>query len=33
MKPNEEDILLWKQYQLGDEQAFAQLFRRLYPSL
>jgi len=33
LKPNEEDILLWKQYQLGDEQAFAQLFRRLYPSL
>lgn len=33
MKPNEEDILLWKQYQLGDDKAFAQIFRRLYPSL
>lgn len=24
---------MWRQYQLGDEQAFAQIFRRLYPSL
>ena len=33
MTPNDEDILLWKQYQQGDEQAFARIFRRLYPSL
>ena len=24
---------MWKQYQSGDEKAFAQIFRRLYPSL
>jgi RNA polymerase sigma factor (sigma-70 family) len=33
LKPNEEDILLWKQYQLGNETAFGQIFTRLYPSL
>lgn len=33
MKPNELDILLWKQYQQGDEGAFGLIFRRLYPLL
>lgn len=33
MKPTDEDILLWKQYQQGNETAFGQLFSRLYPSL
>ncbi len=33
MRPNEEDILLWKQYQQGDEEAFARIFRQMYPSL
>jgi RNA polymerase sigma factor (sigma-70 family) len=33
LKPTDEDILLWKQYQQGNETAFGQLFSRLYPSL
>jgi len=33
LTPNEEDILLWKQYQQGNEEAFARIFRQLYPSL
>ena len=33
MNPNEDDILLWKQYQQGNEAAFGRIFIRLYPSL
>jgi RNA polymerase sigma-70 factor (ECF subfamily) len=33
LKPDEQDILLWKQYQQGSEAAFGALFRRFYPPL